>query len=267
MDFSITPEELSRLSLFICTPMFGGQCAGEYRRKCLELTQELMRAGVNHAFGDIYNESLIPRARNKMAHDYLKARHNGQPFTHSLWWDSDIVVEVKDILFMLAWDREVVVAPYSRKKIDWPLIKQAILEHPDIPPDVLASIGGNFAFNFDDLGQYRLDEPFPVREAGTGMMMVKRIVYEAIQQRFPDLEYDLSDDEREAYPEKTMWAFFESHRPDGETRYFGEDYVFCRRARACGFPIWLCPFIATEHIGSYNYKCDLRANAKWVKEL
>ena len=40
-------------------------------------------------------------------------------------------------------------------------------------------------------------------------------------------------------------------------RYLSEDYAFCRRLRAAGMRVWLCPWMAPTHTGSHTFTGSL----------
>lgn len=48
------------------------------------------------------------------------------------------------------------------------------------------------------------------------------------------------------------WEFFQSGVLDGV--YLGEDWNFCRQAKACGFPIFINTTVRIPHIGNHVYK-------------
>ena len=58
--------------IFIATPMYGGMCAGFYTQSILQSVSVLAQAGVQTQFSFMFNESLITRARNALAHTFLK---------------------------------------------------------------------------------------------------------------------------------------------------------------------------------------------------
>ncbi len=53
----------------------------------------------------------------------------------------------------------------------------------------------------------------------------------------------------------------------GTDRYLSEDYMFCQLWRKLGGQIWLCPWMRTDHIGTYHFKGDMPAVANFVGEM
>ncbi len=75
-------------------------------------------------------------------------------------------------------------------------------------------------------------------------MMVKRNTLEKMIEHFPELHY-IPKDASLAHTEGDY--LFATEVWEGE--FWGEDYVFCRRARQAGFKIWIDPTIALDHAG------------------
>jgi len=53
----------------------------------------------------------------------------------------------------------------------------------------------------------------------------------------------------------------------GSDRYLSEDYMFCQMWRKIGGEIWLCPWMRTDHIGTYHFKGDMPSVANFVGEM
>ena len=65
-EIKVTPVP-KRPSLMIATPMYGGMCTGLYVQGLLFTMQKMREVGVNVAWAQLTNESLITRARNELA--------------------------------------------------------------------------------------------------------------------------------------------------------------------------------------------------------
>jgi hypothetical protein len=72
-----------------------------------------------------------------------------------------------------------------------------------------------------------------------------RAVLEKMIEARPELKYFNDTYNRDEY------ALFDFELAEGQ--YFGEDYTFCRRARANGFTIFVDPEITLPHVGSQEY--------------
>ena len=121
MQLQISVEDLRKNKLFVATPMYGGNCLGMYAKSCLDLQGLCTQYGIEVRFSFIFNESLITRARNYLVDEFLRSG-----FTHLLFLDSDIHFDPRDVIALLALDKDVIGAPYPKKSIKWPAIIQAV---------------------------------------------------------------------------------------------------------------------------------------------
>ena len=53
----------------------------------------------------------------------------------------------------------------------------------------------------------------------------------------------------------------------GSDRYLSEDYMFCQLWRKLGGTIYLCPWMRTQHIGTYHFHGDMPSVANYVGEM
>ena len=126
--------------LFVATPMYGGMCHGSYAGSMFQLGTLCMNAGVSLQYAQLMNESLITRARDSLAHDFLLTE-----CTHLMFVDSDIGFEAEDVLTMLATDKDIVCGLYPRKEIDW--INVAAAARRGVAPDELHQHTGALVVN------------------------------------------------------------------------------------------------------------------------
>ena len=133
MEIKISKEELSKKSIFVATPMYGGMNHGLYAKACLDLQALCVHYGVQVKFSFLFNESLITRARNYLVDEFL----NRSDCTHMLFIDSDIHFDPKDVIALLALDRDVIGGPYPKKAIKWRSVRKAMEKNPDIDVGVL----------------------------------------------------------------------------------------------------------------------------------
>ena len=139
MEISIKKEELQKKSLFVATPMYGGQNHGLYMKACLDLQGLCMQYGIQIKFSFLFNESLITRARNYLVDEFL----HRSDCTHLLFIDSDINFNPQDVVAMLALDKDVIGGPYPKKAIKWRSVKRAVEKNPEIEPQLLEKVAGD----------------------------------------------------------------------------------------------------------------------------
>jgi hypothetical protein len=224
MQLQISVEQLRKNKLFIATPMYGGHCLGMYMKACLDLQGMCTQYGMENRFSFIFNESLITRARNYLVDEFLRSG-----YTHMLFLDADIHFDPKDIIALMALDKDIIGAPYPKKSIKWgsaiqamkrrtALITQvekqneiigaenlALMAGPDadetkikpslevpkeLTPAELEQTIGDYVFNaVAGTAQFNIGEPLQVMEIGTGYMLIKREVFLRWAKQYPQYAY------------------------------------------------------------------------------
>ena len=271
MEIQVKVEDLRKNKLFIATPMYGGMAHGLYIKASLDLQNIMARYGVETKFSFLFNESLITRARNYLVDEFLRS-----DCTHMLFIDSDIHYNAQDVVALLALDKDVIGGPYPKKAINWKNVAEAARKHPDLDPRELEKLVGEYVFNVvKGTKQFSVTEPLEVMEIGTGFMMIKRNVFDKLKDAFPMIHYKPDhvgqanfDGSRyiHAYFD-TVIDYKESITGGGSDRYLSEDYMFCQMWRKIGGQIYLCPWMRTQHIGTYAFTGDMPAVANFTGKL
>jgi hypothetical protein len=206
-------------SLLVGTPAYGGMAHVDYVHSLLGLA----RAGVNFSLLTIGNESLITRARNSIISKF----HELKAFTHLLFLDGDVHVDGRDIVRLLAHDRDAVGAPVPLKG-----------RGPD----------GRQLYN---TGQaLRQDGELVVTDyIGTAVLLLSRRAVDA-------LVADAERDGRVYAPNPHARGSAEGARQFDVFRvgvvdgvYLSEDYWACRRLRELGFELFADPQVKVQHQG------------------
>ena len=271
MEIQVKLEELKRHKLFVATPMYGGMNHGLYMKSCLDLQTTMMRYGIEIKFSFLFNESLITRARNYLVDEFLRTE-----YTHLLFIDSDINFNAQDVIALLALDKDVIGGPYPKKSMNWSNIAHAARNHPDLEAKKLESLVGEYVFNVvKGTSQFQVTEPLEVMEIGTGYMMVKRNVFDKMKVEYPTIKYKPDHVGQANFDgSRYIHAYFdtvidtkESIVGGGSDRYLSEDYMFCQMWRKMGGQIYLCPWMKTQHIGSYAFTGDMPAVAQYTGKL
>jgi hypothetical protein len=265
MEITVKIEDLKKKSLFVATPMYGGQCFGLYMKSCLDLQGMCMQYGISIKFSFLFNESLITRARNYLVDEFL---HRSDA-THLLFIDADIMYDPKDVLALLALDKDVIGGPYPKKAIKWRNVKKALEKNPDIDPGMFEKLTGDFVFNpVKGTAQFSVTEPLEVLEIGTGFMMVNRNVFPKFDIAYPELKYRPDHVGQANFDgSRYIHAYFDTIIDKQSERYLSEDYMFCQWWRNIGGKIHLCPWMKTAHIGTYHFQGDMPAIANFVGEM
>ncbi len=191
IEIKVPIEELRTRKLFVAAPMYGGQCAGMFARSVADLSALCTHYGIQVRFYFLFNESLITRARNYCADEFLRSGD-----THMMFIDSDIGFNANDVIALLALqgpetEYDILAGPYPKKCISWEKIKHAVDKgFADENPTNLEKYVGDYVFNpANGTNSIPLGEPVEVLEAGTGFMMIRRETLLKFQEAYPQQMY------------------------------------------------------------------------------
>ena len=255
-EVKVSIEELRKRKLFLATPMYGGNCVGMYTRAVADLAAICAKYQIPLQLYFLFNESLITRARNYCADEFLRS-----DATHMLFIDSDIGFNPQDVLALLAMqdddsDYDVIGAPYPKKCISWEKIKLAVDKGiADEDPNRLEKFVGDYVFNPKG-GQREIPigQPVEVMEIGTGFMMIRRKTFDKYKEVFPHLHYKPDHIRTEAFDgSREIMAYFDCIIDPVSKRYLSEDYMFCYNVQKAGMKVWFCPWMQTQHVGTYVF--------------
>lgn len=291
IEIKIPLEELKKRSIFLATPMYGGQCAGMYTKSVMDLSALCVHHGIRLHMYALFNESLITRARNYCCDEFMRS-----DCTHLMFIDSDIGFNPQDVLAMLAMmgdesPYDVLCGPYPKKCIAWEKVKQAVDKgFADENPNHLDRFVGDYVFN-PKRGQQSIaiNQPVEVMEGGTGFMMIRRSTFEKYAKAYPELYYRPDHVRTEAFDgSREIMAYFDciiergystddmhklidlaaegkmteaeefskamiAAKEKSTKRYLSEDYNFCYHCAKIGLKVWLCPWMRLQHVGSFIF--------------
>jgi len=243
------------ISIFVATPMFGGQCYGGYTDSVIKLAVECSKRGIRFHFFPIFNESHIDRARNVCADEFIKSG-----FTHLFFIDGDIQFNAAQALEMVSLGENLVCGFYPKKAINWKRVIEAVkLGYDD--PEAIERFGTYLVYtpSLDDSGQYRsIYDLSEIHEGGTGFMCIKRGVFDAILEKNPGLVYH-----KYGPGSEKITCYFDAHIDrEPYPHFITEDYGFCELARRAGYKVMLAPWIKLTHHGYYRWIGDIEAMSK-----
>ena len=189
-------------------------------QSCVELKESLTQVGLKHDWLIMWNESLIPRARNNLAKQFLETDYQALFFL-----DSDISFDPEDVakVWNLQERAKVTVGVYRMKKEE---------------SEYAAWSGGELITDLSDK-----PNPLEVDFAGTGFMCIDRSAFVEFQEAYPDRVYD------DALGE--TWDYFKSGVNEGW--YRPEDYAFCEDYRKIGGTILMDTSVKLKHHGTKEY--------------
>lgn len=185
-------------------------------RACMNLKEDLTNLGIAHDWNIGWNESLVHRARMEMTRAFLETNH-----THMMWIDADIEFTSQDVATLWNLQADIAVGAYCMKRPDKPLSA------------------------WKDGKLVKIEEcpkgPFEVDYAGTGFMLIRRGVIEALTEK-------LGTYQGQHGPSPAIYM-----TPVYDGGLESEDYFFCRVAREAGFKVVMDPSIRLGHWGLSRY--------------
>lgn len=243
-------NEEKRPSIMVATPMYGGMCTGSYVQGLLMTTQRMREVGMNMAWCQIMNESLITRARNELARVFLESEHD-----YLMFIDADIGFEGDAILQLVSADKDVACGIYPKKEVNWDSVKRAAIAGKTD----LQDHGGAFVFNMIGDGHAETDESgcIEVRHGGTGFMLIKRGVFDHLKPHVPTYRTNSFMNPETGEYDKPLTHEFFATSIDESGALLSEDYHFCELVRKHGGNIHANPFIKLDHVGTYVFNGNI----------
>ena len=216
IEIKVPIEKLRERKLFVAAPMYGGQCQGMFARSIADLSALCTHYGIQVRFYFLFNESLITRARNYCADEFIRSGD-----THLMFIDSDIGFNANDVIALMALQSEnpdddnydIIAGPYPKKCISWEKIKTAVDKgFADEDPNQLEKYVGDYVFNpAGGVGEIPLGEPVEVLEAGTGFMMIRRNTFDKFAEAYPQQMYKPDHVRTEHFDgSREIMAFFDT---------------------------------------------------------
>ena len=254
-------EDLRKRSLFVATPMYGGQCHGMFTRSMMDLAALCKHYDIKLQTYFLFNESLITRARNYCVDVFMRS-----DCTHMMFIDSDIGFNPNDVIALLAMQGDddqydIIGAPYPKKCIAWEKIEMAV--HKGLSadnPNVLENFVGDYVFNPKHGGnRIPLNRPCEVLEIGTGFMMIKKKTLQKFFDAFKD-KYSYRPDHvrtEDFDGSREILQYFQAEIDPVSKRYLSEDYWFCQKVQEIGLKTWICPWMKLQHAGSFVFAGSL----------
>ena len=250
-----TLESDKKISVAICTPIYGGVGTVEFFLSLMKTRELLGSVGINCTFNYTKQESLIQRARNTLVARVLDENIS----THIFFIDVDISWNEHDVLVLLENDMDIIGAIYPKKAYDFKKIVNSseILKFKNMN-DYNNEISDenfikhhlvNYNFNYGMSVQI-VNNIIEVKHLATGFMMIKVEVFKKMIASHPEWEY--VDDVHNPPSDIKFYSFFDCGIKD--KHYLSEDWMFCERWIEMGGKIHANIVIPLTHIGSVSYE-------------
>ena len=216
--------------LLIACPCYNNQMYYQCAKSLLEL-KDLIDFDIQF----IGFDSLIPRARNYLAHIFM----SNDKYDKLFFLDVDIQFNPKDIVALYNHPDKIICGAYPKKKLERSIITKNVLLNKD-PLANASKLAINVSNTKENIQQ--------IDEAPTGFLMIHKDVFEFLKNHVDFYFSDIS-----AYQSQNkIYNFFSPfvHK----NRYLSEDYAFSHLCRKHNFKITLLKDIKLKHIGTYIYK-------------
>ncbi len=283
--------------LFVGTPMYDGKCYSEYAFAIVQLTALCTRLEIDLRFCFVCNDALVTKARNETVDAFMRSGNDNLVFIDAdIGFDPMDVVRLLalQVLDAQAGAFDVVAAPYPDKRLSWDrVLRAARAGLADDDPDALAGYSSAVAISPVRSGEIAIDQPVEVTQAGTGFMMIRRETFDRYRAHHPSRGYRPDRVATRGAVPSEVYAFFETELDSKHGNiaqeiqaflarfpcstpseilaflesdvalgsyadtYVSEDYAFCRRVRAAGMKVWLCPWMQLSHTGSHRFSSRL----------
>jgi hypothetical protein len=233
-------------SILVVTPAYGGLAYVGYVTGLLNLERLCKENNIKIDYEFCYNESLIPRARNTLAGVF----YNRTDYTHLLFLDADIQFTGEDIIKMLDYDKPLVGGVYPKKSINWEKITELVNKNNENEltcENVKKIVGDPVVILLDDPTINVEDDFIETRYAGTGILLIQRIVFDKMRESFPNDVYTVPTTDGSI----EFFRYFDTELKDGI--YLSEDYWFCERWRQLGGKVYIYTKFRCKHWGTYAY--------------
>jgi len=235
-------------SVYIATPMYGGNCSGIFAESLAHGIKGLTDLGYNVKFCPLYNESLITRARNILTELFLR-----ENYEYLLFIDSDQSFDYMDIHQMIQEDKDIIGALVPMKQLNWDVIEIA----SQLGKGNLELYSGMFNINLIENAEIPdFDKPFEVKCIGTGMMLIKRDTLVNLKPSF--LEYKHNSGEMLTLNNGDVITEFWATSIDRKGILLSEDYNFCKVAKEKDYKIYAVAYADIMHAGTYFFKGMLK---------
>ena len=222
--------------VYIATPCYDSMRV-ETTVSLIDTFSALGRSGIECKFKSV-KTSLVTHGRNLLTCGFLDSG-----FDYMLFVDADVEFQPEAVARMLVPKKDIICTPYRVKEEN---VKYAVkFKDPD----------------FIKIEPFDLVE---IEEGPAGLMMIKRVVFERLMDKHPELKINFDKPTRmkmnkeigamEDAIDRYMYNFWDTTFRLDTGEWKGEDLSFCALATGAGFKIYANLDSGTTHHGSYGWK-------------
>jgi hypothetical protein len=242
-----------KIHLMVATPCFGGQVASIYAGSIFHL-QRAVRSRPNIDLTVLMRDgdALITRARANLVTLFL----DNPSATHLLFVDADIGFTPDQVFRLIESEADVVAGVYPIKRVNWDKARRVMeTNRAQVPSAAL-----DYVLEIEDPDHVIAVNGFArVRYAGTGFLMIRRQVLEAMCRHpaYASLQFfrEHSLDALAGSPNR--FGLFECMIDQKTGTYLSEDFAFCKRWTDMGGEIWADLQSRLDHVGPSVFHGDV----------
>jgi len=229
------------MRILVGTPTYNGQLTTNYTGSLLALWSEFD----GQLDWKTTSGTLLAWARNTLASLVLASDH-----THLLFIDSDIDFPPELIRRMVEFDAPIVSAVCPHRTLDVRRFHSMAREYPD--PGAAWARSLSFVLELETPPVER-NGFYRATRTGTGLMLIKREVFETLRDAHPELYRPAAGSYYEAQGLKHVLQCFDPGY-DADGIAMSEDVSFCRRWEATGGEVWVVYDDTVGHIGPFMFR-------------
>ena len=226
----------SKPKIYVATPCYDSMRI-ETCVSLIDMFSTLGRSGIECKFKSV-KTSLVTHGRNLLTCGFLDSN-----FDYMLFVDADVEFQPEAVARMLVPKKDIICTPYRVKEEN---IKYAVkFKDPD----------------FIKIEPFDLVE---IEEGPAGLMLIKRVVFERLMDKRPDLKINFDEPTRKKMNEEIgavedaidryMYNFWDTTFRLDTGEWKGEDLSFCALATDAGFKIHANLDSGTTHHGSWGFQ-------------
>jgi hypothetical protein len=222
------------MKLMIATPAYAGKVDIPFALSFSSTMLLLNSHGIEVVPLITSSGSLLVAERNRIVQAFWES-----DCTHLLCIDSDLGWPAEAVMAMLNSGKEFVAGVYPAR--DPSKATKQYLFRPEC----------------DARGIIQDKHLIKMQYIPAGFMLIAKSVITKMREKHPDLYYEPKDKRNNPEP---GYCFFNTEVWEGE--FWGEDFVFCRKAREAGVEIWVDPLIQFDHAGTVGMLLEVLTQNK-----
>ena len=209
--------------------MHDQRCHGIFLGSMLKLART-----IPFDFITVCGDCFIDHARHELVTHFMSGSWELLAFI-----DDDIGFEIEGFVKMLNYARTpefpIIGAACPKRQFNMKKMRESAIKGED--EETMQYRATDWNYNLPVGTEFEVAKPLEVDSIGTGIMIVRREVFEKLQA-----------------------PYFNSHwKQNGKgPEYIGEDVDFCTRWKQTGGKVWMAPWVLTMHMGTMAYPGDIR---------